>query len=152
VSEAGSRHPDLGAWVRDWRQKAYPEPPEERYRRELRDLMVAGIDFKRLPYPPPAPPPTQDDSLRRDLVRVAEHISETDLGIRVAADGELRVILGEVSDDIRRCVEEKRPDLLLPTEWAVRTRFAWWYKKTWVGRLWHCLWSRERPPKRRATT
>ena len=51
--EARARHPDLGAWVRDWQRRAYPEPPAERYRRELRDLMVAGLKFERLPASPP---------------------------------------------------------------------------------------------------
>jgi hypothetical protein len=146
VREARARHPDLGAWVRDWQRQALPEPPAERYRRELRDLMVAGIDFDRLR----ASPPTRASELRGDLLRVAEHVSDADLRIRIPPEGAARAAAAEVADDILGCVERGEWDRLRPTEWAVRVRYAWWYRMSWLGRAWHRLWSRERPPKLRA--
>ena len=111
------------------------ESPAARYRRELRDLLVAGLDFRQIPA---SPPPTQDPSLRRDCLLAAEHVSDTYLV--AAAPPDAPALREEVADDILRCLEEGRTDRLRPTAWAVRVRYAWWFELSRLGRVWYRLW------------
>jgi hypothetical protein len=116
------------------------ESPVERYKRELRDLMVAGIDFRRIL---PSLPPIQNDSIRRDLSFVAEHYSDTYLHDRAPIGEEAKAAVhAEIADDILACVEAGRWDQLQPTAWAVRKAFAWWYEMNRIERAlrrWHGL-------------
>jgi hypothetical protein len=124
---------------------AGPEPgesPAEQYRRQLRELLVAALDFRRVPA---SPPPTQNSGLRSDLLGTAECVSELHLSALAPAGPEARAAWAAVADDILACLEHGRWDRLRPTEWAVRTRFAWWFETNWLGRAWYRL--RGRAPR-----
>ena len=116
----------------------------ERYRRELRDLMVAGIDFSHVP---PSPPPTQNTSIRHDLILLAEHYCDTHLHDRAPIESEAKAAVhAEIARDILACVEAGRWDQLQPTAWAVRRAFAWWYEMNRIERAVQRLWGL-RPPR-----
>jgi hypothetical protein len=120
------------------------ESPVDRYRRELRDLMVAGIDFRRIPT---SPPPTRNPDIRHDLILVAEHYSDGHLRDRALTEGEVKAAVhAEIADDICACVEAGRWDQLQPTAWAVRVAFAWWYEMNRLERAVQRLWGL-RPPR-----
>jgi hypothetical protein len=112
------------------------ESPAERYGQELRDLLVAALDFRCVPM---SPPPTQNPGLRSDLVLTAECVSDLHLSARAPAGSEARVVWAEVADDILACQEQGRWDLLRPTEWAVRIKYAWWFEMSWLRRAWYRL-------------
>jgi hypothetical protein len=112
----------------------------EQYRRELRDLLVAVLDFRCIPA---SPPPTQNPSLRSDLCRAAECLSDLHLRSLAPAELEAHAVWLEVADDILACLEHGRWHQLRPTEWAVRVKFAWWFKLSWLGRAWYRLRRRE---------
>src|SRR5262245_55412762 len=86
-----------------------------RYRRELRDLLVATLDVRCVPT---SPPPTQNPGLRSDILLAAEHLSTVHLSALALAEAEARAVWAEVADDLLTCVEQGRWDQLRPTEWA----------------------------------
>jgi hypothetical protein len=119
------------------------ESPAERYRRQLRDLLVAALDFRRVPA---SPPPTQNPGLRSDVLLAAEYVSEVYLSAPAPAGSEARAVWAEVADDILACLEQGRWDRLRPTERAVRVSFAWWFEMGWLGRAWCRLRGKEPRP------
>src|SRR5262245_60990063 len=89
------------------------ELPGQRYRRELRDLLVAALDFHRVPT---SPLPTQNRGLRSDLILAAECVSDLHLSTHAPSTSQARAIWAEVADDILICLELGRTDQLRPTE------------------------------------
>ena len=116
--------------------------PAERYRRELRELLVAVLDFRRIPRDPP---PTRNPGLRADCLLAAEHVSETYLAAIAPPAEEARGVWAEVADDILGCVERGEWKRLWPTEWSVRVKYGWWFEMSWLARAWYRLWGGRRP-------
>ena len=110
--------------------------PEEtaaaKYRRELRDLLVAAIDFSRLPM---SPPPTQNALYRGDLLRCLEFLSEEYLGTPPVAEGVIRPEWEEIADDVLTCFEHRRWDRLRPTPEGIRLAYRWWTEMNWLRKL-----------------
>ena len=119
------------------------ESPVQRYRRELRDLLVATLDVRCVPT---YPLPTQNPGLRSDILLAAEHLSTMHLSALAPAEAEARAMWAEIADDLLTCVEQGRWDQLRPTEWAVRVKFAWWFEMSWLGRAWYRLRGQEPRP------
>jgi hypothetical protein len=115
------------------------ESPAQRYRRELRDLLIAGLDFRRIPA---SPPPTANPGLRSDVIVTADYLSAAHLSALAPAASEAEVVWADIADDVLACLEQGRWDQLRPTEWAVRVRFAWWFQMSWLGRAWYRLWGK----------
>jgi hypothetical protein len=112
----------------------------ERYRRELRDLMVAGIDFRRVPA---SPRPTRNTLLQSDLVRVAEHYSDLHLQSLAPASFFAFGLWAAIAEDI--CVSLEDGDRLQPSAWAVGVAFRWWFEKSRIERAWLRLWGHRAP-------
>ena len=116
---------------------ASPEPresPTDRYRREVRELLVAALDFRYLRSHPPG-----DPGLRSDCLLAAEHLSETYLRELTPAGPEARAVWAEVADDVLGCVERGERGRLRPTAKAVRLTHGWWYDMGWFRRAWYCV-------------
>jgi hypothetical protein len=108
--------------------------PIDRYRRELRELLVAVLDFDRVRAYPPG-----DAGLRSDCMLAAEHLSETYLRELAPAGPEARAVWAEVAEDVLGCVERNERGRLRPTAGAVRVAYRWWYDMGWFRRAWHCV-------------
>jgi hypothetical protein len=104
----------------------------DRYRRQLRDLLVAGLDLSRVPCDPP---PTQNPALLHDFLLAAEHYSETHLGTTAPTGAEARAVWTEVATDILACLERGEWGRLRPPAWAVRAAFRWWFEMSWFDRV-----------------
>jgi len=115
------------------------ESRAEQYRRDLRDLLVAALDFRAIPT---SPPPTQNPKLRSDLIATAECVSDLHLRALAPAESEAQAVWAGIADDILACVEQARWNQLRPTEWAVRTRFTWWFEMSRLRRAWYRLWGK----------
>ena len=118
------------------------ELPLQRYGRELCGLMVAAIDFRRIPLTPPL---TQHLSYRGDLIRVAEFMSEVNLRDTAPCEEIARPIWEDIADEILASIEKRGRFALRPAERDVRIVFQWWLEMNWLRRIMYRLGG-ERPP------
>ena len=81
------------------------ESLDVRYRRQLRELLVARVDFR---YVSKSAARTEYGALRRDLIVIAEDSSETCLSAIAPQKEDTRKMWGEVADGILECVASEK--------------------------------------------
>ena len=83
------------------------ESLDVRYQRQLRELLVARVDFRDVSK---SAARTEHGALRRDLIVIAEDSSETCLSAIAPQNEDARTMWGEVADGILAWVASEKWD------------------------------------------
>ena len=103
------------------------------YKRELRDVLCARLDRRRVRAMLAA---DGCPDLPADIALAIEHLNEFNFPGRVPPEELARPAMEEVAADICECLRAGRWDRLRKTEWGVRAAHPWYYEMSWAGRAW----------------